>query len=370
MLGTAVGTGMVIDNDVIVSINNVSVAENVAGGVANFTVSLTAASTQTVTVKVATANGTAVAPGDYTAVPLTTLTFTPGQTSKTVAVTIKNDALVEGTETFTVGLSNATNAKLGTAVGTGTVLDDDTIPVVSIGNLSVAENVAGGAANFTVSLSSATAKVVTVKYTSTDGTAKKTLDYNGVTGTLSFAAGQTSMTVPVTILDDALAEGNETFKVTLSVPVNATLSSTAKIATGTIVDNEPSTCGIPTYNSGVTKAILIWRDCSTGQWFVRASSGGATSVVNYTGSVTASSAFTGVSVFSLESNDTVNSTTNTSVISYNLHVSGTAVDGFNFKPPVTSACFRVTGPVGAKVLVGSGMTPVTAPFRLDTLGPC
>ena len=71
--------------------------------------------------------------------PLTTLTFAPGETSKTVDVNVVDDALIEANETFTVGLSNPTNATLGTAVGTGTINNDELPPLVSVNDLSVAE---------------------------------------------------------------------------------------------------------------------------------------------------------------------------------------------------------------------------------------
>ena len=121
-----------IENDIAVSINDVTVAENVAGGVASFTVSLSSASTLPVTVDVATTDGSAVTPDDYTAIPLTTLTFAPGETSKTVDVNVVDDALIETNEAFTVSLSNPSNATLGTAVGTGTLTDDELPPAVSV----------------------------------------------------------------------------------------------------------------------------------------------------------------------------------------------------------------------------------------------
>ena len=82
-----------------------TVTEGNSGTVnAAFTVSLSAASGQTVTVNYATANGTAVAPGDYTAAS-GTLTFTPGVTTQTLTVPVNGDTLNEPNETFFVNLS-------------------------------------------------------------------------------------------------------------------------------------------------------------------------------------------------------------------------------------------------------------------------
>src|SRR5262245_43540767 len=72
-----------------------------------FTVTLSPASTGTVTVNYATANGTALAGSDYTAVPPTVLTFSPAQTSKLVTVNVLGNTVVEPNETFFVSLSNA-----------------------------------------------------------------------------------------------------------------------------------------------------------------------------------------------------------------------------------------------------------------------
>jgi hypothetical protein len=111
----------------------------------NFTVSLSAASSQTVSVNFATANGTATAGEDYTAAS-GTLTFAPGEVNKTLTVQVNGDALIEGNETFTVNLSNASNATIAIAEGTGTILNDDVCSYsISPANLSVGAS--GGAGN-------------------------------------------------------------------------------------------------------------------------------------------------------------------------------------------------------------------------------
>ncbi len=72
-----------------------------------------------------------------------------------------------------------------------------------------------------MTLTPASSQVVSVNYSTTDGTAKAGQDYTAVSGgTVTFNPGETSKSAPVTILDDSLAEGNETFTVTLSNPVN------------------------------------------------------------------------------------------------------------------------------------------------------
>ena len=89
-----------------------------------FTVSLSQPSATTVTVAFATANGTAVAPGDYVA-KSGTLSFSPGETSKRVTVRVKADSLNEPNETFTVVLSGPSGATIADGTAVGTIVDDD-----------------------------------------------------------------------------------------------------------------------------------------------------------------------------------------------------------------------------------------------------
>ncbi|MDQ3712260.1 MAG: FG-GAP-like repeat-containing protein [Acidobacteriota bacterium] len=107
------------------TINNVTLNEgNNVITAFNFTVTLVGASSQTVTVNFATTNGTATAPDDYQSAA-GSLSFAPGETIKTVTVLVIGDTEVEPNETFTVNLSNPTNATISNGQGTGTILDDD-----------------------------------------------------------------------------------------------------------------------------------------------------------------------------------------------------------------------------------------------------
>lgn len=113
------------------SIGDVTVTEGDTTDVTmTFTVSLSAASGQAVAVNYATADGTAISPADYTAVPSTVLNFTAGQTSRTFNVTVKSDSLDEPAETLTASLSSPVNATIsrGTAIGTINDAADDVPP--------------------------------------------------------------------------------------------------------------------------------------------------------------------------------------------------------------------------------------------------
>lgn len=125
--GTQQSTVTITDDDAApsLSIADVSQAEGNSGTSSmTFTVSLSAASGQAVTVDYATSNGTATSGVDYAAAG-STLTFAAGETSKTFNVTIAGDTAVESNETFTVTLSNPTNATISDTTAIGTITNDE-----------------------------------------------------------------------------------------------------------------------------------------------------------------------------------------------------------------------------------------------------
>ena len=108
------------------SINDVSVLEgnNNNTTAATFTVSLSQATTGTVLVNFMTANGSAIAGDDYNFVS-GTLTFNPGETTKTITVAVKGDKKRESDETFRVNLSGADGATISDTQGSGIIRNDD-----------------------------------------------------------------------------------------------------------------------------------------------------------------------------------------------------------------------------------------------------
>jgi hypothetical protein len=111
------------------------------------------------------------------------------------------------------------------------------LPTMSINDASVTEGNAGTAtATFTVSLSAAAAGAVTVNYTTADGTATAGGDYTATSGTLTFAAGETTKTITIAITGDTTVEPDETFMVDLSAPSGATLADGS--AQGTITNDD------------------------------------------------------------------------------------------------------------------------------------
>ncbi len=240
-IATGTGTGTITDDDgPAVSINSPSVTEGDSGSTnLTFTVTLSAASVQQVTVDYADAGtGTATSGTDYTAITGGTLTFPVGTTSQTFNVAVTGDATDEADETVVVTLSSPTNATISTANGTGTITTDDG-PTVSIDSPSVTEGDSGSTnLTFTVSLSAASVRQVTVAYADAGtGTATSGTDYTAITdATLTFPAGTTSQTFNVAVTGDTTDEANETIVVTLSSSTNATIAAGA--GTGTITDDD------------------------------------------------------------------------------------------------------------------------------------
>jgi hypothetical protein len=219
------------------SIDDVTIAEGDAGTVnATFTVSLSPASGQQVTVDYATADNTAVAGTDYQAAS-GPLTFSAGTTTQPVTVVVNGDLLDEQDETFFVNLSNPVNATIADGEGQGTITDDDAPPAISIDDVTVIEGDSGTVnAVFTVSLSAASGQEVKVDYATADGTALAGTDYQAGSGIVTFAAGITTQPVTVVVNGDTSDEPDETLFVNLSNPVNATIADGQ--GRGTIADDE------------------------------------------------------------------------------------------------------------------------------------
>ena len=113
------------------------------------------------------------------------------------------------------------------------------IPVISISAASIAEGNAGRRPMvFTVSLSQASTRPVTVRWGMANGTATAGRDYVATAGSLTFAPGQTRRTITALVIGDRTAEADETFRVGLASPVNATLSTTATRANGMIRNDD------------------------------------------------------------------------------------------------------------------------------------
>src|SRR6185503_16161968 len=256
------GLGTINNNDPLpsLSINDVVVTEGDSGTVnASFTVSLSQMSGQTVTFNYATANGTALAGSDYVAAS-GPMTIPAGTMSQSLTVQVLGDTFNEADEAFFVNLSNPGNATLGDGQGTGTINNNDPLPILSINNVSVKEGDSGITnAVFTVILSAASGRTVTVNYATADGTATDGEDYIGASGMLTFAPGTLTRTVTVQVIGDVTNEVHETYLVNLSSAVNATLGDSSGL--GTIFEDDAPSISIgcvsvSEVNAGTTNAVF------------------------------------------------------------------------------------------------------------------
>jgi len=202
----------------------------------------------TATVNYATTNGTATAPADYTSVS-GTLSFAPGETSKSFTVPVVNDSLNEPHETINLSLSGVIgDAVLGSpAAATLTIGNDDPVPTLSVSDASLTEGNAGAHdATFNVTLSSPSGFTVAVNYATADFSAIAGADYASASGGLTFAPGETTKTVAVSVNGDTLSEVNESFFVNLSGATNATIADAQ--GAGTILEDDAA-CPNPTFTA-------------------------------------------------------------------------------------------------------------------------
>ena len=243
------------------TIDDVTMSEG-DGGTTDFTftVTKTGATGLPATVDYETVNGTAAAPTDFTAITATTLTFPasgPGSDSQTVTVSVNGDTTYETAEAFTVHLSNATNATISDADGTGTINNDDAAPTLTINNVTTTEGSPPGIPpgptknfTFTVTRTGTTEVGSTVNFATANGaidpavggTCGAGVDYNSNSGVVTFpatGAGSTSQTITIQVCRDTVYELNETFFVNLSGAVDATISDSQGQGTALNDDNPP-----------------------------------------------------------------------------------------------------------------------------------
>jgi hypothetical protein len=197
--------------------------------------SLNHASASTVTVNYATQDQSAtVADGDYAA-KSGTVSFAPGQTTRPISVAVNGDTTLEDYQSFVVKLSAPVNAKLGHASQIVTILNDDK-PALSLSGAKATE---GLAAVFKAHLVQRYYQDIVLDAQTSDDTATAPGDYTPLTQTVTFPAGSTTaVPVPVTTVDDAIAEPAETFNLAIT-GAGVVAGRTKK---GTILANAQSAC--------------------------------------------------------------------------------------------------------------------------------
>jgi hypothetical protein len=185
--------------------------------------------------------GVATAGGDFERLT-GTVTFAAGAVTADVMILPIDDVVVESPEIVTVTLGAGTGYTAGsTTRGEVTIASDDVavVPSVSIASAAVMEGNGGSRLiSFTLSLSATTTESVTVRWSTANRTAIAGRDYRAASGVVTFRPGQRTATANVWVIGDWVKEGNESFVVTLSSPRNATLSPSARLATGVIFNDD------------------------------------------------------------------------------------------------------------------------------------
>ena len=249
--------GLIVDDDPSwVGITGLTVTEGDAGTQnAVLTLSRFGATGGTSTVKLDTNPGSATTPADFDDVD-TTVVFAPGETSKSVAVSIVNDTLQEPNEQFNATMGVTQNT---TPVGPNAVvyLIDNDASSFFINNPAVPEG-SGGAGKhvFTVTRVGSLAGPSTIHYETSNGTATQPGDYGSRAGDLVFAAGVSTMTITVPLAADDLREPEEFFSVNLTPVTNQTNGSIADTeGRATIIDDDELPAVAAVYVNGTA-----WND--------------------------------------------------------------------------------------------------------------
>jgi hypothetical protein len=208
----------------------VSVVEGNSGTTPDhLAVTLDRKSAQTVTVQWHTATGTARA-SDFVGAP-GTLSFAPGQTTRTITVNVNGDTTLEDYEYFSVQLASPIYAILGNAHEQVEIKNDEK-PTMTVNNVSVTE---GSVARFTVTLAQRYYQPITISVTSHNGSAHAPGDYGSVSGKLiTIAAGTGSKMIWIQTNFDGLTEPAETFTLTFT---SSSINDSPQTATGTIQAN-------------------------------------------------------------------------------------------------------------------------------------
>jgi hypothetical protein len=264
-----------------VAINDVTAPEGNTGTSARqFAATLSAASSQTVTVQFAFAapptdaatRGTACGAGiDVALAASGTLTFPPSVTTQPIPFTVCGDVVDENDEAFDVVLSSPAGATIGDGTGRGTITDNDAgpaLPSLSVSNGTKVEGTTGTTQTqhmgFTVTLSAASSQPVRVSLATTStgsailgATCAPTVDLQQLQATITFPPDVQSLPLGVTLCGDALDEPDETFDIVLSNPTGATIADGT--GRGTITDDDlpgpPTDLTVDVRQAGAAPAI-------------------------------------------------------------------------------------------------------------------
>ncbi|MEI6349473.1 MAG: Calx-beta domain-containing protein [Verrucomicrobiota bacterium] len=203
---------------------------------------------KTATVKYTLTPGSAQTPTNFTVPKSNVISFSAYQTAAIVVIPVIPHAGFDQPKAFTMTLSSPSLSPLATLpnstalpkTATATIYDDSNSKGAlqfSASNLTVQEN--DGYARLTITRLGGSSGSASVRYTTSNLTAISGTDYKAASGTVSFAAKQLTASVSIPILNDNVFEQPETFRVTLSSPVNATLAAQNTVDVTVVDDDNP-----------------------------------------------------------------------------------------------------------------------------------
>lgn len=201
-----------------------------SAGTASFSVVLATAPTADVSIAIASSNSNEGTPNP------STLTFTNANWNIAQTVTVMgvdDDVVIDGSKAYEMSLtsSSSDSAYQGLSSSVSLTNLDNDLPILSISAPQTVVEGQSTSVTYTVSMSAASPLAASVAYATANGTATAGSDYTASSGSLSFAAGETSKTITINLLNDSLNESDETFSLSLSAPTNATLGSPSSVIT-------------------------------------------------------------------------------------------------------------------------------------------
>ncbi len=246
-------------------------AEQIEGQSGTNTLSVTVlrlpASSQSRTVQWNTSDGTALAGVDYVA-STGSVTFAADQESLTLSIPILGELQIEADEYFMINLSSSA-VRIADAQAQAWILDDDTLPALSVSDIEISETNATVTLTVSLDLPPAAGHSVQVQYTTAPGTALADTDYLSTSGTLDFPAGIQEQSVTLSLINDSIDETREAFFLRLSSPTQATLAKSE--GTITLIDDDYMPAGgyafvVDSAWNGAWQGQLIFINSSLETW--------------------------------------------------------------------------------------------------------
>ena len=252
------------DDSPAVSFMTGTLSVDESAGTVDVIVQLSASPSTQITIPVMTANGTATAPGDYTALTQNVVFAANASGAglmQTVSITVADDNLDELDETFTVAFGALPGGvSAGTPATVTVTITDDDVPAVSFAAATAGAGESDGTVEVTVQLSTSPATVITIPVMTADGTGSAAAtageDYTALTTDVVFAAGTATLTqtVNITITDDDRGEPAQTFTVAFgTLPADVVTAGTPAAVTVTITDDDIPTVSFTTATASVSE---------------------------------------------------------------------------------------------------------------------